>query len=36
MFIVYMSENIDNYEIIKIPYLKNEVVEILERRKWGF
>lgn len=36
MFIVYMSENIDNYEIIKIPYLKDEVVEILERRKWGF
>lgn len=35
MFIVYMSENIDNYEIIKMPYLKDEVVEILERRYWG-
>jgi len=36
MFIVYFSENIDNYEIIEIPYLKNEVEEILEiRRKQG-
>lgn len=34
MFIVYFSENIDNYEIIDIPYLKKEVEEILEWRKW--
>lgn len=34
MFIVYMSENIDNYEIINIPYLEKEVEEILERRIW--
>lgn len=33
MFIVYMSENLDNYEIIEIPYLKNEVEEILENRR---
>lgn len=33
MFIVYFSENIDNYEIIEIPYLKNEVEEILENRR---
>jgi hypothetical protein len=33
MFIVYMSENIDNYEIIEIPYLKNEVEKILENRR---
>ena len=33
MFIVYMSENIDNYEIILIPYLKKEVEEILENRR---
>ena len=33
MFIVYMSENIENYEIIEIPYLKNEVEEILENRR---
>lgn len=33
MFIVYFSENIDNYEIIEIPYLKNEVEEILELRR---
>lgn len=33
MFIVYMSENIDNYEIIDIPYLKQEVKEILENRR---
>lgn len=33
MFIVYMSENIDNYEIIDIPYLKNEVEKILENRR---
>lgn len=33
MFIVYFSENIDNYEIIEIPYLKNEVEKILELRR---
>lgn len=33
MFIVYMSENIDNYEIIEIPYLKEEVEKILESRR---
>ncbi len=33
MFIVYFSENIENYEIIEIPYLKNEVKEILEMRR---
>ena len=33
MFIVYMSENIDNYKIIEIPYLKNEVIKILENRR---
>ena len=33
MFIVYMSENIKNYEIIEIPYLKKEVKEILENRR---
>ncbi len=33
MFIVYFSENIDNYEIIEIPYLKNEVRKILENRR---
>ena len=33
MFIVYMSENIDNYEIIEIPYLEKEVEEILENRR---
>ena len=31
--IVYMSENIENYEIIETPYLKNEVEEILELRR---
>lgn len=37
MFIVYMSENILNYEIIEVPYLKDEVIRILEsrRRKMG-
>lgn len=34
MFIVWFSENIDNYQIIEIPYLKNEVKKILEWRKW--
>ena len=33
MFIVYFSENIENYEIIGIPYLKNEVEKILENRR---
>lgn len=33
MFIVYFSENIDNYEIIEIQYLKNEVEMILENRR---
>ena len=32
-FIVYMSENIENYEIIEVPYLKNEVIKILENRR---
>lgn len=33
MFIVYFSENIENYEIIDIHYLKNEVEKILENRR---
>jgi len=33
MFIVYFSENIKNYEIIEIPYLKDEVIKILENRR---
>ena len=33
MFIVYMSENIENYEIISIPYLEKEVEKILENRR---
>ena len=33
MFIVYFSENIENYEIIEIPYLKQEVIKILENRR---
>ena len=33
MFIVYMSENIENYEIIPIPYLYEEVRKILENRR---
>ena len=33
MLIVYMSENIDNYEIIEVPYLKKEVENILEMRR---
>ena len=33
MFIVYFSENIDNYEIIEIPYLYKEVKNILELRR---
>ncbi|MEE1282781.1 MAG: AAA family ATPase [Acutalibacteraceae bacterium] len=33
MFIVYMSENIEKYEIINVPYLKDEVEKILESRR---
>ena len=33
MFIVWFSENIENYQIIEVPYLKNEVEEILENRR---
>ena len=33
MFIVYMSENLDHYEIIEIPYLEDEVKKILENRR---
>lgn len=33
MFIVYMSENIENYEIIDVPYLKKEVEKILNLRR---
>lgn len=33
MFIVYFSENIENYEIIEIPYLYKEVKNILELRR---
>ena len=32
MFIVYMSENIENYQIINVPYLEKEVEEILNWR----
>lgn len=32
-FIVYMSENIENYEIIDVPYLEKEVIKILENRR---
>lgn len=31
--IVYMSENIENYELIETPYLKEEVKIILENRR---
>lgn len=34
LFIVYFNVSKDNYEIIEIPYLKKEVEEILEWRKW--
>lgn len=34
LFIVYFNINADNYEIVEIPYLKNEVETILEWRKW--
>lgn len=33
MFIVWFSELNDNYEIIDVPYLKNEVIKILENRR---
>ena len=33
MFIVWFSENNENYEIIEVPYLKNEVEKILELRR---
>lgn len=33
MFIVYFSENIEKYETIDIPYLKEEVIKILESRR---
>ena len=33
MFIVYFSENIENYEIIDVPYLEKEVKNILELRR---
>lgn len=36
MFIVYMSENINDYEIIEIPYLKDEVEKILNLRRRKF
>lgn len=33
MFIVWFSELNDNYEIIEVPYLKEEVIKILENRR---
>jgi len=33
MFIVWFSENNENYEIIEVPYLKKEVEKILEARR---
>ena len=33
LFIVYFNVNAENYEVIPIPYLKNEVEEILENRR---
>ena len=33
MFIVWFSENIENYEIIDVPYLHKEVKNILELRR---
>ncbi len=33
MMIVYMSENIENYELIEVPYFKEEVEKILENRR---
>lgn len=34
MFIVWLSEMNDDYEIIDVPYLKEEVKNILEWNKW--
>ena len=34
MFIVWFSENNENYEILDIPYLKKEVEKILEWEMW--
>ena len=34
MFIVWFSEKNDNYKIVEVPYLKDEVETILEWRKW--
>ena len=33
MFIVWFSENIENYKIIEVPYLEKEVENILELRR---
>ena len=33
MFIVYFSENVKDYEIIEIPYLKEDIIKILENRR---
>ncbi len=33
IFIVWFSELNDNYEIIEVPYLKDEVIKILESRR---
>ena len=33
MFIVWLSENNDNYQIVETPYLKKEVFKILENRR---
>jgi hypothetical protein len=33
MFIVWFSENNETYEIIDVPYLKDEVIKILENRR---
>ena len=35
MFIVYMSENLDNYEIIDVEYLEKEAEEVLEWNIWN-
>lgn len=33
LFIVYFNVNAENYEVIPIPYLKKEVIKILENRR---
>ena len=33
LFIVYFNVNANNYEIISVPYLKDEVIKILENRR---